>query len=77
MFRIFMYSNTLTEKTHSFDITNKVSEKDKIIRSQVLRDLSLKKKNSFYKNNLNKFHNILWESENKKGYIHGLHFKLH
>ena len=24
-----------------------------------------------FKNNVNKLHNILWESENKKGYIHG------
>ena len=67
---VFKYSDR--EKTLSFDITNKVSEKDKIIRSRVLRDLSLKKKTQFYKNNLNKFQNILWESENKRGYIHGL-----
>jgi len=67
---VFKYSDR--EKTLSFDITNKVSEKDKIIRSRVLRDLSFKKKTKFYKKNLNKFQNILWESENKRGYIHGL-----
>ena len=69
-FHVFKYSDR--ENTISYGIQDKVSEKDKILRSQVLRDLSLNKKNKFYKNNLNKFHNILWESENKKGYIHGL-----
>ncbi len=69
-FHVFKYSDR--ENTLSFDIIDKVSEKNKIKRSRVLRDLSLKKKNEFYKNNLNKLHSILWESENKKGYIHGL-----
>ena len=68
-FHVFKYSDR--ENTLSFKIVDKVPEKDKIIRSQVLRDLSLKKKSNFYKNNINKLHNILWESENKKGYIHG------
>ena len=48
-----------------------MSDQDKVLRSQVLRGLSLKKKETFYKNNLNVTQNILWESENKKGYIHG------
>ena len=69
-FHVFKYSDR--ENTVSYGIQDKVSEKDKILRSQVLRDLSLNKKNKFYKNNLNKSLNILWESENKKGYIHGL-----
>jgi len=69
-FHVFKYSDR--ENTISYGIPDKVSEKDKILRSQVLRDLSLNKKNKFYKNNLNRLHNILWESENKKGYIHGL-----
>ena len=68
-FHVFKYSDR--ENTFSFNILNKVTEKDKISRSQVLRELSLKKENRFYKNNLNKNHDILWESENKKGYIHG------
>ena len=68
-FHVFKYSDR--ENTLSFKIIDKVPEKDKIIRSQVLRDLSLKKKGNFYKNNINKLHNILWESENKEGYIHG------
>ena len=69
-FHVFKYSDR--ENTLSFDLTDKVSEKNKIIRSRVLRYLSLKKKIKFYENNLNKFQNILWESENKRGYIHGL-----
>ena len=66
---VFKYSDR--ENTISYNIIDKVPEKDKILRSQVLRDLSLTKKISFYKKNLNKLHNVLWESENKKGYIHG------
>ncbi len=69
-FHVFKYSDR--ENTLSFDLTDKVSEKNKSIRSRVLRYLSLKKKIKFYENNLNKFQNILWESENKRGYIHGL-----
>ena len=68
-FHVFKYSDR--ENTLSFDIADKISERDKILRSQVLRDLSLKKKNTFYKNNINNLHSILWESENKRGYIHG------
>ena len=66
---VFKYSDR--DNTISYDINNKVSEEDKILRSQLLRDLSQKKKKSFYKNNLNRTQNILWESENKKCYIHG------
>ena len=66
---VFKYSDR--ENTISYDITKKVSDQDKVLRSQVLRGLSLKKKETFYKNNLNVTQNILWESENKKGYIHG------
>ena len=69
-FHVFKYSDR--ENTLSFDIAEKILEKDKITRSRILRELSLTKKARFYKNNLNKFQNILWESENKRGYIHGL-----
>ena len=68
-FHVFKYSDR--ENTLSFDIIDKVSETDKISRSQVLRNLSIKKKSAFYKNNVNNLHSILWESENKRGYIHG------
>ena len=68
-FHVFRYSDR--ENTISNDITDKVSEKDKNLRSKVLRELSLKKKNLFYKNNIGKSHEILWESENKRGYING------
>ena len=66
---VFKYSER--ENTLSYNMSDKVPEKDKSTRSQVLRDLSHKKKNTFYKANINKPHNILWESENKRGYIHG------
>ncbi len=68
-FHVFKYSDR--ENTLSYNMSDKVSEKDKSTRSQVLRDLSRKKKKTFYKANINKPHHILWESENKRGYIHG------
>ena len=68
-FHVFKYSDR--ENTLSYNMSDKVPEKDKSTRSQVLRDLSRKKKNTFYEANINRPHNILWESENKRGYIHG------
>ena len=66
----FHVLNTLTENTISCGMSDKVSEKDKVLKVKFLRFI-FKKKSKFYKNNLNKSHNILWESENR-GYIHGL-----
>jgi threonylcarbamoyladenosine tRNA methylthiotransferase MtaB len=40
-------------------------------RSKLLRSLSEKKKRIFYNSQLNKTKSILFESENKFGYIHG------
>ena len=40
-------------------------------RSKMLRGLSVKKRRSFYESQLNASHSVLFESENKKGYING------
>ena len=40
-------------------------------RSKMLRGLSVKKRRSFYESQLNSVHTVLFEGENKKGYIHG------
>lgn len=37
----------------------------------MLRGLSVKKRRSFYESQLGKTHTVLFEGENKKGYIHG------
>ncbi len=40
-------------------------------RSKMLRGLSVKKRRSFYESQLKTNHTVLFEGENKKGYIHG------
>jgi len=40
-------------------------------RSKMLRGLSVKKRRSFYESQLNTRHTVLFEGENKEGYIHG------
>ena len=37
----------------------------------MLRSLSVKKRRQFYQSQLGKTHTVLFEGENKKGYIHG------
>jgi len=40
-------------------------------RSKMLRGLSVKKRRSFYEGQLGKEKTVLWEAENKEGFIHG------
>ena len=40
-------------------------------RSKLLRGLSAKKRRAFYESQLETEHTVLFEGENKKGYIHG------
>ena len=37
----------------------------------MLRGLSVKKRHAFYQSQLGTRQEVLWEGENKKGYIHG------
>lgn len=40
-------------------------------RSKMLRGLSVKKRRAFYESQLGKTKTVLWEAENKEGFIHG------
>ena len=40
-------------------------------RSKMLRGLSVKKRRSFYESQIGSSRTVLFESENKEGYIHG------
>ena len=48
-----------------------VSSGDRKKRSKMLRSLSAKKRRAFYESELGYEHTVLFEGENKKGYIHG------
>ena len=66
---VFSYSerdNTLASKLPQ-RIPNSIRSK----RSKILRSLSLKKRRMFYESQLGKSKKVLFESENRKGYIHG------
>jgi threonylcarbamoyladenosine tRNA methylthiotransferase MtaB len=40
-------------------------------RSKMLRGLSVKKRRAFYESNIGSIRTVLFEGENKEGYIHG------
>lgn len=66
---VFTYSerpNTLASEMDSV-----VSDSDRARRSKMLRSLSEKKRREFYKKHLNAKAEVLFEGENKQGYIHG------
>ena len=66
---VFSYSER--SNTSSLLLNQKVSKIIKNKRSKILRELSNSKKLEFYKKNINNYHNILFETENKNGYIYG------
>jgi len=66
---VFSYSER--ENTESVFFTEKNSKKIKSDRSSILRELSDIKRGTFYKKNINSERKILFESENKNGFIHG------
>ena len=66
---VFTYSerpNTEAEAMPGI-VPNNIRKK----RSKMLRGLSVKKRRAFYESQLNIEHTVLFESENKEGYIHG------
>ena len=66
---VFSYSerpNTIAAK-----MKNQVSKTIKNKRSKMLRGLSAKKRHAFYESQLQKTKTILFEAENKEGYIQG------
>ena len=66
---VFSYSER--SNTSSILLNKKVSKIIKNERSKILRELSNSKKLEFYKKNVNNSHNVLFETENKNGYIYG------
>ncbi|HET8753779.1 MAG TPA: radical SAM protein, partial [Salinimicrobium sp.] len=66
---VFTYSER--DNTLAADMDNEVPLKVRKKRSKMLRGLSVKKRRAFYESQLGKTHTVLFESENKEGYIHG------
>lgn len=66
---VFTYSDR--PDTKAYRIEGKVPMSVRRQRSELLQQLSLKKKASFYKQNIGYKASILWEEENKQGYMFG------
>jgi threonylcarbamoyladenosine tRNA methylthiotransferase MtaB len=66
---VFSYSER--PNTHAATLPNEVSKYVRSKRSKILRGLSVKKRRAFYESQINTQHTVLFEGENKKGYIHG------
>lgn len=66
---VFTYSER--DNTEAVDMADVVPLNVRNKRSKMLRGLSVKKRRAFYENQLGKEKTVLFESENKLGYIHG------
>ena len=66
---VFTYSER--PNTEAFDMDGVVGKNVRSKRSKMLRGLSVKKRRSFYESQLGNTLTVLFESENKEGYIHG------
>jgi threonylcarbamoyladenosine tRNA methylthiotransferase MtaB len=66
---VFSYSER--PNTPAAEMKNQVSKTIKNKRSKMLRTLSTKKRHAFYESQLQKTKTILFEAENKEGYIQG------
>lgn len=66
---VFTYSER--DNTEAVDFDGVVPANVRAKRSKMLRGLSVKKRRAFYESQLNSTHTVLFESENKEGYIHG------
>ncbi len=66
---VFTYSER--PGTKALQLEGKVDERDKRRRSQLLHELSEKKKKRFYIQQIGKSAEVLWESDNIKGLMHG------
>jgi threonylcarbamoyladenosine tRNA methylthiotransferase MtaB len=66
---VFTYSERPGTKALLMD--GKVDEREKRRRSQVLHELSESKKHDFYTKQIGKSAEVLWESDNIKGFMHG------
>lgn len=66
---VFTYSER--DDTEAALMNNSVPNNIRSKRSKMLRGLSVKKRRAFYENQLGATRSVLFESENKEGYIHG------
>ena len=66
---VFTYSER--PNTEAVDFEGEVPQAIRNKRSKMLRGLSVKKRHAFYQSQLGTTHQVLWEGDNKKGYIHG------
>lgn len=66
---VFTYSER--PNTDAINLPGKVPVEERYRRSEMLRNLGLKKKNAFYRQMIGKTLNVLWESEVKNGMIFG------
>ncbi|SDZ98197.1 tRNA (N(6)-L-threonylcarbamoyladenosine(37)-C(2))-methylthiotransferase MtaB [Psychroflexus halocasei] len=66
---VFTYSER--ENTLAAEMDGVVSNAKRKKRSKMLRGLSAKKRRAFYEKQIGKTHEVLFEGENIKGYIHG------
>lgn len=66
---VFTYSER--DNTEAAAMGNVVPNAIRSKRSKMLRGLSVKKRRAFYENQLGTSRTVLFESENKEGYIHG------
>ena len=66
---VFTYSER--DHTPAAIMEGEVPKNIRSKRSKMLRGLSVKKRRAFYENQLNTSQNVLFEGENKEGYIHG------
>ncbi len=66
---VFTYSER--DNTEAAEMSGVVLGNVRSKRSKMLRGLSVKKRRAFYENQLGTSRTVLFESENKSGYIHG------
>jgi threonylcarbamoyladenosine tRNA methylthiotransferase MtaB len=66
---VFTYSER--DKTEAADMEGVVASNVRAKRSKMMRGLSIKKRRAFYESQLGTNRSVLFESENKEGYIHG------
>jgi threonylcarbamoyladenosine tRNA methylthiotransferase MtaB len=66
---VFTYSER--QNTEAAEMDNVVSKNVRSKRSKMLRGLSVKKRRAFYESQIGNELTVLFESENKEGFIHG------
>jgi len=66
---VFTYSER--DNTPAADMKDVVPKNIRNKRSKMLRGLSVKKRRAFYESQIGKIRTVLFEGENKAGYIHG------